>query len=108
MARPKWFKRGLAWLSLCLYSVDVVSDFWVGIDLIIRCHFKFAASVFAGLVCPGFLFGWWQFFGTEKYNLKAFLKALSFPITILPYTFWKLFKAALDIENEEKVQYAKM
>ena len=108
MARPKWFKRGLAWLSLCLYSVDVVSDFWVGIDLIIRCHFRFAASVFSGVVCPGFLFGWYNFSMEKEYTLKAFFKALFFPIVMIPHTFWKLFKAALDIGDADKVHEAKM
>ena len=108
MARPKWFKRGLAWLSVCLYSVDVTSDFWVGIDLIIRCHYRFAASVFSGLLLPGFLWGGWRLVDEEEYTMKAVLKALFFPILMLPYTFKKLFKAALDIGNEDQVMTAKL
>ena len=105
MARPKWFKRALAWLSVVLYSVDVGSDFWVGIDLIIRCHYKFAASVFSGLFLPGFLFGWVNFISAGDCNPKAFFKALFFPITMLPYTFWGLVKAAL---NENYLSKAKL
>ena len=41
MAIPRWLRQGFAILRVVLYSGDVVSDFWVGIDLAIRCHFKF-------------------------------------------------------------------
>ena len=73
---PRWFRQGVAISALFLYSGDVGSDFWVGIDLIKRCHRKFAASVFTWLAVPGFLMGWAEFIGQEEYTVKAFLKAL--------------------------------
>ena len=108
MVKPKWFKRALAYLSLCLYSSDVVSDFSVGIDLVRRCHFKSAASVFSGLVVPGFLYGQMMFFHEADHSCKAFFKALSFSITIIPYTLWKLVKVALDIEDKGNMLQAKL
>ena len=58
MAMPKWFKKAVSILSIFLYSGDVGSDFWVAIDLIKRCHYKFAAAAFSWLVIPGFIEGW--------------------------------------------------
>ena len=61
MAMPRWFKQGMAILKVILYSSDVGSDIWVGIDLIIRCHYKFAAAVFSFIVFPGCIRGWFHF-----------------------------------------------
>ena len=62
MAKPKWFKKGVSILSIFLYSGDVGSDIWVGIDLILRCHYNLAISVFSWVVIPGFIQGWTSFF----------------------------------------------
>ena len=61
MTMPRWFKKGMAIVKVILYSSDVGSDFWVGIDLIIRCHYKFAAAVFSFILLPGFIKGWFYF-----------------------------------------------
>ena len=76
MAKPKWFLQGIAIMSVFLYSVDVGSDFWVGIDLYLRCHYHYAATVFTWILVPGFIYGWVIFFqgGVECY-WKAVLKA---------------------------------
>ena len=105
---PRWFRQGVAISALFLYSGDVGSDFWVGVDLIKRCHRKFAASVFTWLAVPGFLFGWTQFRAEGEYNAKAFLKALFMPIFMIPHTLWKLFKSACDIDDEDKLAEAKL
>merc|ERR1712051_98076 len=88
MAKPKWLARSLAILSVILYSVDVGSDSWVGIDLIRRCHYKFAASVFSWLLIPGLIWGWVEFFREGSKRRKspclAFFKALFFPILMVP------------------------
>ena len=56
----------MAILKVILYSGDVGSDFWVGIDLIIRCHYKFAAAVFTFVLFPGCVKGWFYFPGSVK------------------------------------------
>ena len=109
MAKPKWFRKSLAYLSIILYSGDVGSDFWVGIDLVRRCHYRYAASVFAWIVIPGFVQGWMEFFrDDQEYTLFYFAKALFFPIILIPITLYRLVQAALDIDDEEKMNYAKV
>ena len=89
-------------------SGDVGSDFWVGVDLVKRCHTKFAASVFTWLAVPGFILGWGDFFVIRNYNAGAFFKALFFPILVIPYTLWKLIKAALNIDDVNNLEQAKL
>ena len=50
-----WLKLALAILGICLYSADVGSDILVGVDLIERCHNRYAASVFSFTIMPGFV-----------------------------------------------------
>ena len=107
MAKPRWFKRALSVLSAILYSGDVGSDFWVGIDLVLRCHFRFAASAFSWLTIPGFLYGWYSFFDDGVYNWCRFFKALVYPIWMVPHTIWTLTKSALDIKDDYKQLKAK-
>ena len=89
-------------------SGDVGSDFWVGVDLVNRCHTKFAASVFTWLAAPGFIYGWVRFFGFKTYNAGAFFKALFYPILMIPFTLKELIKAALDIDDDGKMYAAKL
>ena len=98
MAQPKLLKKSVSILSIFLYSGDVGSDFWVGIDLILRCHYKFAAAVFSWLLAPGFIQGWVDIIAE---NEKGLLKALLFPLLYIPYTFWKLIKSAISVFNDE-------
>ena len=61
----------MAIVRVILYSSDVGSDFFVGIDLIIRCHYKFAAAVFSFILLPGCVKGWFYFpmtVGAEKHR----------------------------------------
>ena len=55
MEKPYWLKLALAILGICLYSADIVSDILVGVDLIERCHNRYAASVFSFTIMPGFV-----------------------------------------------------
>ena len=91
MAKPKWFLQGIAIMSVFLYSVDVGSDFWVGIDLYLRCHYQYAATVFTWILVPGFIYGWVIFFqgGVECY-WKAVLKAQIREVRCLVPTFMYL------------------
>ena len=108
MAKPKWFLQGIAIMSVFLYSGDVGSDFWVGIDLYLRCHYHYAATVFTWILVPGFIYGWVIFFqGGVECHGKAILKALFFPILMIHYTLKKLVKAAYYIEHEDKERQAK-
>ena len=107
MAKPPWFKQSLAILAIFLYSGDVGSDIWVGIDLMIRCHYKFAASVFTWILMPGFIYGWYIFLSDVECSQNAILKAIFFPLLMPYYTLKKLIKAALNINHEDKEIQAK-
>ena len=52
---PYWFKLALAIFGICLYSADIGSDILVGVDLLERCHNRYAASVFSFTIMPGFV-----------------------------------------------------
>ena len=95
MAKPKWFLQGIAIMSVFLYSGDVGSDFWVGIDLYLRCHYHYAATVFTWILVPGFIYGWVIFFqgGVECYG-KAVLKVSKSRKQIL--------KSSFEPKNERK------
>ena len=109
MAKPMWLKKSSAILSIILYSGDVSSDFWVGIDLIIQCHYRIAANVFTWLLIPGFFQGWLEFllWTRGECSVKNILKAVFFPIFGVPYNLVRLVKAAMDVENEDKITQAK-
>ena len=54
-------------------SVTNFLNFQVGIDLIIRCHYNFAAVVFSFILFPGCIKGWFYFpatVGAEKISRK--------------------------------------
>ena len=55
MEKPYWLRLALAIFGICLYSADIGSDIFVGVDLIQRCHNQFATSVFSFTIMPGFL-----------------------------------------------------
>ena len=111
MGKPFWLKQSQAILSVILYSTDIGSDVWVGVDLAIRCHVKWAITVFCWLLNSGFIFGWFEFFSaavhTGNYSLKNFFKALVFPIWMLPYTLIQLVKSAIDVNDKDKERDAK-
>ena len=109
MTKPKWFKKGVSILRIFLYTGDVGSDIWVGVDLILRCHYKFAASVLIWVMIPGFIQGWVEFFGAEQEcYLTNVLKALLFPFFLLPYTLYRMIKAAMDVDDEDRIFNAKV
>ena len=106
MGKPGWLRQGLAILAVFTYSVDVGSDIWVGIDLIKRMHFQFAASVFFWLLLPGFVFGWADFFNNTKPDDRScedILLAVFFPILIIPYTISQLIIAAIHIDDDTRL-----
>ena len=109
MTKPKWFRKGSAIFSIILYSGDVGSDFGVGIDLILQCHYRLAANVFIWLLIPGFFQGWLEFllWAKGECSVKNILKAMFFPIFAIPYNLYRLVKAAMDVDNEDKITLAK-
>jgi len=54
--KPYWLKLALAIFGICLYSADIGTDIFVGVDLIQRCHNRFAAAVLTFTIMPGFVF----------------------------------------------------
>ena len=87
---------------------DVGSDFWVGIDLLLRCHVYYGVTVLTWILVPGFIYGWVIFFqGDVECSGKSVLKALCFPVLMIHYTLKKLLKAAYYIEHEDKTKQAK-
>ena len=53
MRRSQKLKLALAIYGIVLYTSDSGSDLFVGIDLIQRCHDRFAAAVFTAMIMPG-------------------------------------------------------
>ena len=61
-----WSKqKALAVFALVLYCFDNGSDFYVGIDLIIKCHVRYGCSVLGLVLLPGFIYGWFLYFAGE-------------------------------------------
>ena len=58
MEKPFWLKLALAILGICLYTGDTIGEVLVGLDLIERCHYFYAASIFSFAIMPGFV---WAF-----------------------------------------------
>ena len=119
MGKPPWLKRTLAILALVLYTFDTGSDTYVGVDLVNRCHDRYAASVFAFVCIPGFLLGGWlldnfinerleyQVSGKTRVGLWI-LGTLFGPIVLIISSILLLFMAALDIDDSEIEGQAKM
>ena len=56
MEKPFWLKLAMAILGICLYTGDTIGEVLVGLDLIQRCHYFYAASIFSFAIMPGFVF----------------------------------------------------
>ena len=87
--------------SLCLYCFDTGSDYFVGIDLFIRCHWRYGTSVLLSTLLPGLCNGMYKHF---KYGgsvcEKDFLRYLFiYPLQFIPMTLWKLFQAAIKSQD---------
>ena len=55
--KPLWLKKLLGWSRVALFAVDTGSDVYVGVDLIQRCHYRYASGVFSFFWMPGLLSG---------------------------------------------------
>ena len=55
--KPLWLKKLLGWSRVALFTLDTGSDVYVGVDLIQRCHYRYASGVFSFFWLPGLLSG---------------------------------------------------
>ena len=114
--KPYWLKLALAILGICLYSADIGSDILVGVDLIKRCHNRFAASVFSFTIMPGFVFVFivicqlafedgcsWKLFLVLLVPLGGALAGILF----IPYGLVVLIWSAIKLDSSDWAQSAK-
>ena len=114
--KPYWFRLALAIFGICLYSADVGSDILVGVDLIERCHNRYAASVFSFTMMPGFLFGFmlicmealkdgcsWKLFLVLLAPLGGALAGILF----IPFGLVVLIWSAIKLDSSDRARDAK-
>ena len=83
MEKPFWLKLALAILGICLYTGDTIGEVLVGLDLIERCHYFYAASIFSFAIMPGFVWAFSLicilvfFDARDECSLKIFLVLLA-------------------------------
>ena len=95
-----WSKaKLLAIFSLVLYCFDSGSDIVVGVNLILSCHEKYGYSVLSLVFLPGLAFGFWRF--SMDPDCYHFLRALIFPIWMLPYTLKRLIRAIMEKDDAD-------
>ena len=120
-------RKALAYFGIVLFLCDTGSDFYVGIDLIKRCHYRYATSVLSFFWLPGLLSGGVLavFFDEKilgkKYDINLnccgetgtdvfifFLGTMSGPLVFIPGGLYLLIKAASNMDDEEVVGLAKL
>ena len=123
--QPLWLKKVFGWLKVALFTLDTGSDIYVGIDLINRCHDKYAGAVLSIFSLPGFLSGGYfaasrqvRYFLKEKFFrydvgncgivILILLGTIFGPLVFLPVGLFLLVKAAIDPDNSENVGTAKV
>ena len=111
MEKPYWLKLALAILGICLYSADIGSDIFVGVDLLERCHNRFAASVFSFTIMPGFVLAFVVIFGgafKDRCSWKLFLALLAplggalVGILFIPYGLVMLIWSAIKLDSSDR------
>ena len=87
--------------SLFLYCFDTGSDYFVGIDLFIRCHWRFGTSVILTTLLPGLCHGLKKHFKDDgSFGDSNFLYYLFiYPLRFIPKTFWKLVQSVIKSEE---------
>ena len=116
--KPLWLKKLLGWLRVALFTLDTGSDVYVGVDLIQRCHYRYAAGVFSFFWMPGLLSGGMCVnFLMEKFGFDIgccgriilFLVGSIFgPFVFLPGGLYLLVKAALQPDDNDSCAKAKV
>ena len=98
--------RAICIFSLILYCLDNGSDFFVSVDLFLKCHERYGASVLFFIVLPGIIYGFFKYFimYSEYKDWNDFFRCfIGYPIVFIPMSLWKLGKAvlAIDMDNDE-------
>ena len=89
--------RAICIFSLILYCLDNGSDFFVSVDLLLKCHERYGASVLFFIVLPGIIYGCFKYFkkDSDYRRWKDFFRCfIGYPIGFIPMSLWKLVKAA--------------
>ena len=117
-AKPLWLKKALGWSRVALFTLDTGSDVYVGVDLIQRCHYRYAAGVSSFFWMPGLLSGGMCVdFLKERFGFDIgycgviilFLVGSIFgPFVFLPSGLFLLVKAALQPDDEDSCAKAKV
>ena len=120
--KPLWLKKLLGWSRVALFTLDTGSDVYVGVDLIQRCHYRYAGGVFSFFWLPGLLSGGYvaatlcRGYLEEKLGFEIgccgkfilFLLGTIFgPFVFIPGGLYLLFQAALKPNDEESCAGAK-
>ena len=123
-AKPLWLKKALGWSKVALFTLDTGSDAYVAVDIIIRCHYRYAGAVLSFFWLPGLLTG--GYIAREKdvrdfFDVKCgfhvggcgkiilFLLGTIFgPLVFLPGGLYFLVKAAIDHDTDGHVAGAKL
>ena len=105
-----------------MFTLDTGSDVYVGVDLIQRCHYRYAGGVFSFFWLPGLLSGGYLavWFG-EEFLVKKFgfdigccgkfilflLGTIFGPFVFIPGGLYLLVKAALKPDSDTSCTRAK-
>ena len=96
--------RAICIFSLILYCLDNGSDFFVSVDLFLKCHERYGASVLFFIVLPGIIYGFFKYFKRDpddrrwRHILQCFI---GHPIFFIPISLWKLVKAVLETDMDD-------
>ena len=88
--------RVICIFSLILYCLDNGSDFFVSVDLFLKCHVRYGASVLFFIVLPGIIFGCFKYFKRhpDGRRWKDFFRCfIGHPIVFIPMSLLKLVAA---------------
>ena len=116
MEKPYWLKLALAILGICLYTGDTIGEVLVGLDLIERCHYFYAASIFSFAIMPGFAMSFLficQYAFEDGCSLKLFLVLLApiggalAGITFIPGGLVFLILSAINLDIPDREENAK-
>ena len=113
----KHWKLALAIFGIFLYSGDTGSDIFVGVDLIKRCHNRFAAAVFSFTILPGF-FGAFCLICSEAFKDGCTWKLLYLPLAplggalggvlFIPGGLVMLIRSAIKVDSSGRETTARM
>ena len=115
-AKPLWLRKALGWSRVALFILDTGSDVYVGVDLIQRCHYRYAGGVFSFFWLPGLLSGGYvavkvgQDFhiGCCGGIILFLLGTILGPFVFIPFGLYLLVKAALKLDDDKGFGTAKL